>query len=497
MSEPAQIGSEVGGYRIIRELGRGGMGTVFVAERVDDGYEVALKVLSPKISANPEFRKRFVREAQYADSIDHPNIVRILGSGDADGVLWAAMDLIEGSDLAAILASEGPQPPKRVIALLEQVANALDAVHEAGLLHRDVKAANVLIEKADFGERAFLADFGLAKNPGGESQALTAAGFFVGTSAYCAPEQILGKKDVDRRVDVYSLGCLLFECLVGEPPFTREREVDVMHAHLGEEPPRASERMPSLAAGIDEVIGTGLAKDPGDRFESCGALIAAAEEALAAAPTRLPTGATAEPFGENVLLLEAIRGESAGTTIPVVHDLLIGRESTGEGRLADDQEISRKHAHIWLDPEYGWRIEDLGSTNGSFLNGEPITEPQTLSEGDLIELGATTLKVAAIRADAGEPAALRPPSQITPPASRVASAAEHQSEQAKAPEADRVNGGPAPEPGEAPTLALGLEVDLAAREARISLGTGGERIRVVFEDGAWRLADRTPETPAK
>lgn len=486
MSEGLEIGSEIAGYRLNRELGRGTSGPVFAAEQISDEYEVALRIAEPKLAADEAFRERFLKEAEASRAVDHPNICRILNSGEEDGVLWAAMDLVDGTDLASILAAEGPQKPLRAVTLLQQVAEALDAVHAAGLAHRDLKASNILIEGADIGEWAMVSDFGIAVPHSASNEPASSA-----SSHYTAPERLLGDSEGDHRGDIYALGCLLFECLVGRPPFDLERPEEVLKAHREQEPPRPSELVTTLPAAIDEGIATALHKDPGSRFQTCQELIDAAEAALTPVltptpgPPRVPAGEP-EPGG---LVLEAIRGEAAGATITVARDLLIGREAVGAGQLAADQEISRRHARIWCEPAQGWMIEDLGSTNGSFVNGEPVTEPRALTEQDRIDVGATTLRVVSLAVPEPESveSSSEHASQPTPPASRVISAAMVEAieaeEMAQPPTAPQDTESPEP----APPLEVGLKVDLEGREARIALGDGGEEVRVVYEDGAWRL----------
>ena len=270
-----RIGSEFVGYRIDELIGRGGMGVVYRAYDLRLKRTVALKLMAPELALDQRFRERFSREAELAMSLEHPNVVPIHDAGDIDGRLYLAMRHVEGTDLRALLHAEGRSTTARALAICSQVANALDAAHASGLVHRDVKPSNVLL---DAGEHVYLADFGLTRRldeqggPAGESRS-------VGTPAYLAPEQIEGGP-VDGRTDVYSLGCLLYECLTGEAPFARGSRLAVAWAHLEEEPPSASERRPELPEAIDAVIRKAMAKEPEGRYTTCAALIAAAEEAL-------------------------------------------------------------------------------------------------------------------------------------------------------------------------------------------------------------------------
>src|SRR3954466_7543488 len=251
------------------------MGVVYQAQHVHLGRTVALKLLAPELSGNEDFRARFLREARLAAELDHPGIVTVYDAGDVDGVLYLAMRFVRGTDLAEVLTERGPLSAAETTAILEQVAAALDAAHAAGLVHRDVKPANVMIE----GQRCYLTDFGLTKRASSDSQQLTAAGQFLGTVDYVAPEQIEGK-DVDGRADVYALGCVLFECLTGSRPYPRDSQVAVIFAQLREPPPRPRELRPDLPAEIDMVVAKAMAKAPTERYSTCTEFGAAAVAAL-------------------------------------------------------------------------------------------------------------------------------------------------------------------------------------------------------------------------
>lgn len=265
------LGSEFAGYRIESVLGRGGMGVVYLAEHRGLGRKVALKVLAPDLAEDERFRERFVRESRIAASLEHPNIVPIHEAGEVDGVLYIAMRYVEGTDLRSLLRDQGALEPQRAAAIVGQVAGALDAAHERGLVHRDVKPANVLIAKAvgsTAGEHVYLSDFGLTKRTSSES-GLTNTGQFVGTLDYAAPEQFEGKP-LDARTDVYSLGCLLYECVTGQSPFRRENDAALMYAHLMEQAPAPTSVRPGLPKGIDPVVSRAMAKKPTDRYDGAG-----------------------------------------------------------------------------------------------------------------------------------------------------------------------------------------------------------------------------------
>jgi predicted Ser/Thr protein kinase len=278
MRSDVPTGTVLAGFRVESLLGEGAMGTVYVAE-APNGQRVALKLLSPNLARDERFRQRFLRESQLAAGLDHPHIVPTLSSGEEAGVLYLAMAYVEGSDLRHLLRREGRLEPERAIALVAQVADALDAAHAAGLVHRDVKPGNILVTEAPEGEQAFVCDFGLARHVTSVSS-LTGERGFVGTIDYVPPEQIEGGK-IDARADVYSLGCVLFECLAGERPFDRESELAVVFAHLNEPPPSLSDLRPELPTAFDEVFATALAKSPDGRYSTCGELASAARAAQA------------------------------------------------------------------------------------------------------------------------------------------------------------------------------------------------------------------------
>ncbi len=278
-----QPGTEVGSYRIVRILGRGGMSVVYLAEHDWLQRKVALKVLAPQLADDERFRERFVRESRLAASLDHPNVIPIYEAGASGGDLFIAMRFVEGSDLRTLLHEEGALEPARAIGILRQVASALDAAHEQGLVHRDVKPANVLLARprsSEPVEHVYLSDFGLTKRSASDS-AVTGTGQFVGTLDYAAPEQFKGETP-DARTDVYSLGCVLFECLTGRPPFRSENDAGLMYAHLQQPPPLVTSERPNLPYEIDRVVGRAMAKSPDDRPRSAGELADGAARALGA-----------------------------------------------------------------------------------------------------------------------------------------------------------------------------------------------------------------------
>jgi YVTN family beta-propeller protein len=272
------LGTTVAGYRIEGLIGRGGMGAVYRALEEGLGRKVALKVIAPELAHGERFRERFLRESRIAASLDHPHVIPIYLAGEEQGLLFLAMRYVEGTDLARLVAEEGALEPGRALAILSQVAEALDAAHEQGLVHRDVKPSNVLIASAAGREHCYLGDFGLTKRTGSLS-GVSAAGEIVGTLEYVAPEQITGA-GLDARADVYSLGCVLYQCLTGQPPFPRATDVALLWAHVHEEPQPACKLRPGLPRAIDAVLSRALAKEPERRQGSAGELIAESRATL-------------------------------------------------------------------------------------------------------------------------------------------------------------------------------------------------------------------------
>jgi YVTN family beta-propeller protein len=287
-------GDEFAGHRILGIAGRGGMGVVYRAMQLDLDRPVALKLIAPQLAEDPSFRERFVRESRAAASIDHPNVIPIYYTGENDGALYIAMRYVEGSDLRSLVRAAQRLEPERAAHIVAQVGNALDAAHARGIVHRDVKPANVLLGA---GEHAYLTDFGLTKRVTSHTGS-TREGGWVGTLGYVAPEQIRGER-VDARADVYALGCVLYHSLVGAPPYQRETDEATLWAHLHDDPPSVHSDAPDVPEGFDAVIARAMAKDPDDRYPSAGdlgrAALAAAGRPVAAAPERLVAVGAAAP----------------------------------------------------------------------------------------------------------------------------------------------------------------------------------------------------------
>src|SRR4051812_48358279 len=268
-------GTTLAGYRIEMLVGRGSSGSVYLAHEVMLDRRVALKTLAPELAADARFRERFLRESRIAAGLEHPGILPIYAAGEADGVVYLAMRFVEGSDLGALIEAEGSLAAERTLHLLGQVADALDAAHRRGLIHRDVKPGNILVDESD---RAYLTDFGLATHAA-SVDSLSRDTPFAGTIDYIAPEQARGE-ELDGRADLYSLGCALYEPLTGGPPSRRSSELAAVLAHLNDPPPTLAEDWPDLAA-LDPVIARALAKAPEERQPTAAALVADARAALA------------------------------------------------------------------------------------------------------------------------------------------------------------------------------------------------------------------------
>ena len=276
---PLEAGSTLAGYRIEGRIGVGGMGVVYRATQLTLDRVVALKVISSEFAGDTTFRHRFVRESRVAAALEHPNVVPIYEAGEAEGFLYLAMRYVEGEDLRTRVQRVGRLDPATASLVISQVAAALDRAHAHGMVHRDVKPGNILL---DAGERVFLTDFGLVKPFGPDEGALTQTGTFVGTLDYVAPEQIQGGA-IDARVDIYALGAVLFFALTGEEPYRRDNPMAVLWAHVSEAPPSASALAP-VPPDLDAVITRAMAKDPDERYASAGELAQATEAAVDGRP---------------------------------------------------------------------------------------------------------------------------------------------------------------------------------------------------------------------
>jgi serine/threonine protein kinase len=277
MAAELKPSSQFAGYRVERLVGRGGMGSVYRAVRLEDDAPVALKVVLSSHAQNPRFLARFAREGRLASALDHPHLVRVYEAGTEEGVPFLAMAFVEGVDLDGVIAESGALHPAAAARITAQVASGLDAAHERGLVHRDVKPQNVLLERRASGAHAYLADFGLSKHVESTS-GVTGTGQWVGTVEYAAPEQVQAEP-TDSRTVVYSLGCVLYKALTGSVPYPRDRDVDAMLAHITGPPPKVTDITAEAPGEFDPVIRRAMAGRPEDRYQSAGELGEAAVEA--------------------------------------------------------------------------------------------------------------------------------------------------------------------------------------------------------------------------
>ena len=281
------------GCRIQEVAGRGGMGIVYRATQLPLGRAVALKLVSPERAADPAFRARFERESRLAAAIDHPNVIPIYAAGEENGRLFIVMRWVRGHDLQALIARTGGLDPRRTAAIVAQVGAGLDAAHEAGIVHRDVKPANVLITGEEGSGHVYLSDFGLTREVTADTR-ITESGEWLGTVNFMAPEQFEGAR-VDSRTDVYGLGCLLYAALTGQAPYAGRTVAATMLAHLDEPPPKPS-ATEGVPAAFDAVVARAMAKLPDDRYASAGELVEATQ-AAAGAPGDQRPGAEARNGG--------------------------------------------------------------------------------------------------------------------------------------------------------------------------------------------------------
>src|SRR5215469_16804161 len=299
MPELPLVGDEFAGYRLRSVLGRGGMSVVFQAEHPRLGNVVAIKVLAPDLASDDIFRTRFLEESRIAASMNHPNVIPIHDMGASDGLLYIVMRYVSGTDLRQMIKKRGRLQPETAVFLLSQAARALDAAHAKGLVHRDVKPGNLLVERSnddDDPDHLYLADFGITKRMMTHT-GLTATGQFIGTVDYVAPEQIRGPS-VAGMADQYSLGCVLYECLTGRVPFEMDMMPAIIWAHVEEQPTQPTLLRPDLPPAVDEVFARVLAKQPGDRYRNCREFMDAARTALGDRATPPPRRASGSYPGQ-------------------------------------------------------------------------------------------------------------------------------------------------------------------------------------------------------
>jgi serine/threonine-protein kinase len=305
-------GSLIAGYRVEARIGSGGMAMVLRARDEALGRTVALKILAPALAEEAGFRERFVRESRAVAAVDHPHIIPVYAAGEANGVLYLAMRYVSGGDLRTVAQQEGPLRGDRAVTLLSPVASALDAAHRAGLVHRDVKPANILVDSGpDRPEHPYLSDFGLAKGSA-SSTGLTGTGQYLGTPDYSAPEQISGKP-TGPGTDQYALGCVAYTILTGRLPFPRDESMAVLWAHMYDRPPRVTDQRPDLPPQVDQVLARALAKHPEERYMTCGEFIGALRAAFTVSARTVPREGLAS-FGASATAAATWQGRPSEVT---------------------------------------------------------------------------------------------------------------------------------------------------------------------------------------
>jgi serine/threonine protein kinase len=339
------VGDEFAGYRLRAVIGRGGMSVVFQAENPRLGNVVALKVLAPELASQDVFRTRFLHESRTAASLNHPNVVPIYDVGPCGDLLYIAMRYVTGTDLRALLKKERQIPPEKALMITGQVARALDAAHRRGLVHRDVKPGNILIEEGVDGHdlHVYLADFGITKHTTSRS-GLTPTGEFLGTIDYIAPEQIQGMP-VDGRSDQYALGCVLYECLTGHVPFEKDLDAAVIWAHVEELPPMPSTLRPEMPTSVDQVFARVMAKKAADRYPSCREFVEAAGRALEGQPAEPRTVAPRRPLPES---RHANKSSAAISGRPRGAGKRRGLAGSGGGSSGSAERRHRRTGRRWL-----------------------------------------------------------------------------------------------------------------------------------------------------
>jgi serine/threonine protein kinase len=348
MDARLEVGARIGAYRLGKLIGRGGMAVVFRAidERLD--RQVAVKVLAPVLADDEAFRQRFMRESRVAAAADDPHIIPIFEAGESEGMLFIAMRYVRGGDVRSLVRRQGALTPGRAAAILSPVASALDTAHAAGLVHRDVKPANMLLDvRPDRPDHVYLTDFGLSKHAV-SSIGRTGTGHILGTPDYVAPEQISGA-DLDGRTDQYSLACTAFELLSSRPPFQRDHAIAVIYAHTSEPPPQLTAVRADLNPAVDAVLSKALAKSPEDRYPTCRDFTESLRQALGQPPYHLgSSGATQQYAVTNVAgSSPPVLSEARGTTItrPVG---LSGEIAVGDEAPAGTAHRKRRRWNAWL-----------------------------------------------------------------------------------------------------------------------------------------------------
>jgi serine/threonine protein kinase len=413
-----QPGTEIAGYRIESLIGRGGMAVVYRAEDLRLGRKVALKLLTPQLADNDQFRQRFIQESRLAASLDHPNIVPIYEAGEADGQLFIAMRYVIGNDLKGLLAEEGGQLSEDLtVRLFGQIADALDSAHRAGLVHRDVKPGNILITarpehpRYARSDHVYLTDFGLTKRTSELSGGLTGTGHFLGTVDYVAPEQIQGRP-VGPGTDIYALGCVLYECLTGQLPFRRDDDAALLWAHLVEMPPPITGIRPEIPGAVSGVVARAMAKDPADRYESCQEFVRELEMALGIpAHVSSPGGRRGPDSGGAGRRDDVPPDDSHAEPGTVTGDVVggsrhpsfpsgpfVGFPAQADASTAPPSDEPADHEpdrEEYPDDDYDYDYDDAG---GDWDEGEPVEPPSRSRRWKFVALAAAAAALVAVAA---------------------------------------------------------------------------------------------------
>jgi serine/threonine protein kinase len=403
------IDRTLGGYNLTEELGMGGMATVYKAYQPRLERSVAMKVLDPAfITDDSDVLARFRREAKAIAALRHPNILTVYDYGEEEGLAYIVMEYVEGGTLKDRLEGE-PFEPQRAVGLSIGVGRALAFGHDQGIIHRDVKPANILLPREDW---PLLADFGLVKLQQAR-RALTQAGMILGTPDYTSPEQALGEA-ADHRADIYALGVVLYEMIIGRLPFEANKAFDVLLMHINEAPPKPREIVPNIPEIVEDIILKALAKSPAERYPDMQDMVTNLEAAWETFQTsaHLASPPAEDSIHHATMQIDSVQSFLKGPRfvvaatgspllIPLKDEVLIGRADP-RGKVVPDIDlsvygggtagVSRQHARL-LRTDEGWMIEDLRSTNGTFVNDRrvPASQPTPLNDGDSVRCGQLVL----------------------------------------------------------------------------------------------------------